>query len=90
MNILNFREKTCTNLQKFAESVYIFLAKPDEFKKCNEMIQSGSSDDCICPYNIKILNFFNPELQLINTKPITKNKLKELLSELKKFKFQSA
>ena len=35
-----------------------------------------------------ILNLFDPELQLINTKPMIKNKLKELLSELKKFKVQ--
>ena len=39
--------------------------------------------------NIKIRNLFNPELQLINAKPIIKNKLKELLSKLKKFKVQS-
>ena len=31
-----------------------------------------------------ILNLFDPELQLINTKLMIKNKLKELLSELKK------
>ena len=37
-------------------------------------------------YNIKILNLFPPELQLINTKPMIKNKLKEFLSGLKKFK----
>ena len=47
-------------------------------------MQSNSSDNCI-HYNVEILNIFNPELQLINTKPIIKNKLKELLSELKKF-----
>ena len=34
------------------------------------------------------MNRFDPELQLINTKPIMKNKLKELLSELQKFKVQ--
>ena len=33
---------------------------------------------------------FDPELQLINTKPVIKNKLKEFLSELlKKFKVQT-
>ena len=31
-----------------------------------------------------MLNLFDPELQLINTKPLIKNKMKELLSELKK------
>ena len=35
------------------------------------------------------MNIFDPELQLINTKPMTKNKLTELLSELKKFKVQT-
>ena len=35
------------------------------------------------------LNLFVAELPLINTKPITKNKLKRLLSQLKKFKVQS-
>ena len=49
----------------------------------------NSSDNCLRRYNVKILNIFDPELQLINTKPIIKNKLKELLSELKKFKVQT-
>ena len=35
-----------------------------------------------------ILNLFDPELQLINTKPMINNKLKALLRELKKFKVQ--
>ena len=34
------------------------------------------------------MNLFDPELQLINNKPMIKNKLKELLSDLKKFKVQ--
>ena len=53
------------------------------------MMQSISSDNCLSQYSIKILNLLDPELQMINTKPIIKNKLKELLSELKKFKVQS-
>ena len=32
---------------------------------------------------------FDPELQLIDTKPAIKNKLKGLLNELKKFKVQT-
>ena len=32
------------------------------------------------------MNLLNPELQLINTKPMIKNRLKEILSELKTFK----
>ena len=51
-------------------------------------MQSSCSDNCLFHYNIKIVNLFDPELQLANTKPIFKNKLKELLNELKKFKVQ--
>ena len=35
------------------------------------------------------MNLFDPELQPINTKPMIENKLKELLSESKKFKVQA-
>ena len=49
------------------------------------MMQSSSSDNCIRQYNINILNLFDPELQLINTKPVIENKLKDLLLELKRF-----
>ena len=48
-----------------------------------------SSDHCVHRYNIEILNFFDLELQLINTEHMIKSKLKELLSELKKFKVQT-
>ena len=65
---------------------YIFLTTPDEVEK---YVQSNSSDNCVHHYNVEILNLFDPELQLINTKPMIKNKLKELLSELKKFKVQT-
>ena len=40
-------------------------------------------------YNIKVLNLSDRDLQLIKTSPIIKSKLKELLSELKKFRVQS-
>ena len=40
-------------------------------------------------YNVEILNLFDLELQLINTKPVIKNKLKQFLNELKKFKVQT-
>ena len=33
--------------------------------------------------NYEILNLFDPQLQLINTKPVIENKLKDLLNELK-------
>ena len=77
------------NLRKVDESFYTFLITPDEVEKHAEMLQSSYSDNCICHFNIKILNLFDPELQLINTKPIIKNKLRKFLSELKKFKVQS-
>ena len=35
------------------------------------------------------MNIFEPELQLINTKPLIKNELKESSRELKKFKHQT-
>ena len=49
-------------------------------------MQSNSYDKCVHQYIFEIVNLFDPELQVINTKPVIKNKLKELLSELKKFK----
>ena len=52
-------------------------------------MQSNFSDSCIHHYNVKIRHIFDAELQLINTKAMIKNKLKELLSELKKFKVQT-
>ena len=42
--------------------------------------------NCVCLYNIEILNLFNKELQLINTKTIIKNKWNDFLGKLKKFK----
>ena len=53
------------------------------------IMQSSSYDNWVCAYNIKALNLFDPELQLINTKPVIKNILKGLLGELKKFKVQT-
>ena len=35
-----------------------------------------------------VYNLFDRELQLGNTKPMIKNKLKELISELKSLKFR--
>ena len=52
-------------------------------------VQSSYSDNCIHHYNIEILNLFDPELQLISTKPVIKNKLRELLYDLKKFRVQT-
>ena len=48
------------------------------------MMQSNSSDNCVHHLNVTIFYIFDQELQLINTKPMIKNKFKKLLSELKK------
>ena len=77
------------NLWKVAESIYIFPTTPDKLEKYVEIMQSNPSDNCVYRYNIEILNLFDPELQMINTKPMIKNKFKELLSELTKFKVQT-
>ena len=55
------------NLRKVAKSLYIFLTALDEVEK---YIQSNFFDNCIHHYKIEILNRFDPELQLINTKPV--------------------
>ena len=70
------------NLRNVAKLLDIFLTTPDE-------VESNSFDNCIHHYNLKILNLFDRELQLINTKPVIKNRLKELLSGLKRFKVQT-
>ena len=74
------------NLRKVAKSLYIFLTTTDEVEK---YVQSNSFDNCVHHYNVDILNVFDPELQMIITKPVIKNKLKELLNALKKFKVQT-
>ena len=74
------------NFRKIDKSLYLFLTISDEVEKYVEIIQSNSSHNCVHRYNVEILNIFDPELQLIHTKPMIKNKLKELLSELKTFK----
>ena len=76
------------NLRKVTKSLYIFLATPDEIEKYVDIMQSNSSDSCIHRYNVEILNVFDPDIQLINTKPMIKNKLKELLYELKRLKLK--
>ena len=68
------------NLRKVAESLYILLVTPDKVEKYRK---TNFSDKCVHRYNVEILNLFDPELLLINTKSLIKNKLKELLTELK-------
>ena len=55
------------NLRKVAKLLYIFLTTPDKVEKYGE---SNYSDNCVHHYNVEILNLFDPELQLINTKPV--------------------
>ena len=68
---INFSEsiKEEENLKKVIKSLYFFLATPDE-------VQSNSSDNYISHYNVKMLNLFDPELQLINTKTVIKRIVK--------------
>ena len=56
------------NLRKVAKPLYNLLTTPDE-------VQSNSSDNWIHHYNVRILNLFDPELQLINNKPVIKKAL---------------
>ena len=74
------------NIGKAAKSLYIFLITPDEIGK---YLESNYSNNCVHHYNVEVLNLSDTELQLINTKPWIKKKLKEFLSELKKFKVQT-
>ena len=94
MNFKTTREKLYStiyeeqNITKVAESLHIILTTLDEVEKCVEMVHSNSSDNCVYQYNIAILNLFDSELQLINTKPITENIFKDLLCKLKKLKLR--
>ena len=74
------------NLRKVTKLLYIFLTTPDEVER---YVESSYSGNCLNHYNVEILNVFDVELQLINTKPVIKNKFRELLSGLKKFKVQT-
>ena len=69
------------NLIKVAEFIYIFLTTADEVDKYVEIMQWIFSDKYVHLYDIEILKLFDSELQLIDTKPMIKNKLKKLLSE---------
>ena len=82
--VINFSEsiKEERNYRKVAKSFYLFLVTPDE-------VQSNFSDNYIRQYDVKILNLFNPELQLTNAKLVIKSKLEGLLNDLKKFKVQT-
>ena len=47
-------------LVKVAEFLYILLSTPDEVEKYVETMQSSSSDNCLCHYDIKIFRPFDP------------------------------
>ena len=76
-------------LEKLFNRPYIFLTKPDEIEKYVKTMKPNFSDNCVHGYNFEILNLFDSGLQPINTKPMIKNKSKQLLSELKKLKVQT-
>ena len=60
----SIREK---NHRKFVKSLTIFLTTSDEVENSK---QTNSSHNCV--YHVEILNLFDAELQLINTKPVLK------------------
>ena len=71
------------NLRNVAKSFYIFLTTLDEVEKYAKMIESNSSDKCVHHYIVEVLNLFDPELQLIKTKPMIKDKFKKLVREFR-------
>ena len=73
-------------LKKSPKQLYIFLATPNEVER---YVETNYSDNSVYQCNVKILSLFDQELQLINTNPLIKNKIKELLNEMKKFKVQA-
>ena len=86
--VINFSEhfnpiRAEQNPRKTAKLLYIVLTTPDEVEK---YVQSNSSDNCMHLHNFEILKIFDLDLQMISTKPMIKNELKELSSGLKKCK----
>ena len=83
---INFIEHFKSKREKVAKSLYIFLTTADGVEIYAKITRSNSCDNYVHHNNTEILNLFNPEPQPIKAKSMVKNKLKELLSELKKFK----
>ena len=52
------------NIRKVAELLYIFRTTTNKVENYVEMMKSNSSDNCVHNCNIKVLNLFDPELQL--------------------------
>ena len=68
-----FRVKQSNKNWKLVEWSYVFLTTSDKIEKSAEakqMMHSHSSDDCVTIYNIKILNYFDPESKINNTKSL--------------------
>ena len=65
------------NLRKVAKLLYIFLTTTNEVEK---YVQSHSSNNCIHRYNVEVLNTFDPELQMINTKPMIIKQIKRIVN----------
>ena len=61
------------NLWRAAKSLHILLTTPKEVEK---YVQPNPSGNCEHRYNVEILNIFDSKLQMINAKPMIKNKLK--------------
>ena len=58
---LYFKLNKEQNFRKVAKSFYIFLTTHD-VEKYVEIMQSKTFDNCLCHYDIKILNLFDPDL----------------------------
>ena len=72
--------------KKAAKLIFVFLTSPDEVEK---YVHISFSDNCIFHYNVQILNIFDLELQLISTKLMIKNNLKEMIDKTKNFKVKT-
>ena len=64
-----------------------FLMKKETLKNTKIRKRSHAYGGCAFTHNFGILNSFNPELQFKDNEFAVKNKLKDLLIELKEFKF---
>lgn len=83
-----FKLREERNPTKVVEPLYIFLLTSEKLEKYFEMIQLNSSDNYVYRYNVEIFNLFEPGLQLVKTKTMIIIKVKDFLSELKKFEVQ--
>ena len=67
--------------RKVGELFYTFVTVPDELENYNELIEKMAKGKIMAKSIFGI--FLHTELQLINTKTVIKNKLKDLLGQLK-------